>query len=269
MLLDVVLMCHAPIVIPAIARERQSECVRSTEGMTQAARAVTSQNPDVMILVSPHVPRHPRSFGIVSSPLEGHFGRFGTPSVRVSFPSDINLAMTLVENLMAANTLCHPVEMESLDHGSSVPMFFIQETDWSKSMIVCTMPYPSDVEACIQFGEVLSRHMSDAGIRWSLVASGDMSHALTEDAPCGFHPHGSQFDQQFVQAISDGDYTRALFGQASLRANAAEDVVDSVAIAYGALKESYGRHQETYQSEIYSYEGPFGVGYLNARLRYS
>lgn len=266
MLLDAVLMCHAPIVIPHIAKARQSSCALSTQGMRRAAQKVTAQDPDLILIVSPHTPRWEDGFGIVPSAPSGDFGRFGEPSIRVSAPTDVSLCASIREHANKVGLPCRDVNVQTLDHGSAVPLFFIQETRWRKNVIICTIPYPSQIQSCVHFGASIASLMSEKGVRWSLVASGDMSHALSKDAPCGFHPSGERFDAHFVDAIAHGDYEKALYGEACLRREAAEDVVDSVAVAFGALSHAGQTDGRRPPCEIYSYEGPFGVGYTTAHL---
>jgi AmmeMemoRadiSam system protein A len=93
--------------------------------------------------------------------------------------------------------------------------------------------------------------------RTAVIASGDMSHRLRPGAPAGYDPDAERFDQAFVQALREDDWPAAL--GAEPRARAAEDVVDSTAIAMSAA----GSPQ---QAEVLAYEGPWGVGYAEAVL---
>ena len=84
-----VLMCHAPIVIPAIGGARGVECRASTEAMGQAARVAADCGAETLVVLSPHLPRHPEAFGVVTSPsVQGDFGAFGRPELGCRFPAD-------------------------------------------------------------------------------------------------------------------------------------------------------------------------------------
>ena len=88
------------------------------------------------------------------------------------------------------------------------------------------------------------------------MASGDLSHRLTPDAPAGFNPRGHHFDEQVVAAFHAGSAGDLLSIPESLLIAAGECGYRSLVVLFGVLS---GRH---YTTRVLSYEGPFGVGYL-------
>jgi AmmeMemoRadiSam system protein A len=109
-------------------------------------------------------------------------------------------------------------------------------------------------------GQSIARAAEQAGERWVILASGDMSHRLNPNAPSGYHPLAKEFDRTFKARIDAGDLRGACAIDPGLREIAAEDVIESTAVAAGAV--GYRSHGH----RTYSYEGPFGVGYLEAVL---
>ena len=108
----------------------------------------------------------------------------------------------------------------------------------------------------------LGRALADAAgeKRWAIVASGDCSHRLIAGAPAGFHPLAARFDAELARLVTAGDDRAVSNIDGELRELAAEDVVDTVEIAAAATGfAARGR-------EVFSYEGPYGVGYLIALL---
>jgi AmmeMemoRadiSam system protein A len=112
-------------------------------------------------------------------------------------------------------------------------------------------------------GRALAQAARQLGERVCVVASGDMSHRLTRDAPAGYHPQARAFDAGFAELIARGDLREAARFDDGLRELAAEDVVDSCAVAAGAVDFDATGHR------VLHYEGPFGVGYLEAVLHES
>jgi len=262
-------MCHAPIVIPQIAGARAAACAESTKGMASAAHCVARVKPDLVVLVSPHTPRLERAFGMVKGTLKGHFSKFGAAQIAVMQKTPNRIGQT-VQHVVQQNGLgIEWIEIEELDHGASVPLYFLEQAGWHGDTLLIALPWRCPVEECVELGRLLSLGLEREGIRWSFVASGDMSHRLTEGAPGGFHPDGSRFDTLFRGSISKGDFKGAIFETASVRKEAAEDVVESVAVAYGTFRhkmpETLGPSLENLP-KTFSYEGPFGVGYFNALL---
>lgn len=247
-----VLMCHAPIVVPAVGGARGTACVATTAAMRAVAARLVAARPDALVVVSPHTPRAERAFGVLGGDrLRGDFGAFGAPGARVDLPPAPEVRQALLATGLAA-----PLAERPLDHGASVPLWFVQEAGWSGPTAVLALPWTEGGEAAT--GEALAR--AAAGARWAVLASGDMSHRLRPGAPSGFHPRAADFDAAFVARIRAGDLRGAVAVDPGLREVAAEDVVASVALAAGAVGFRSDGH------ELLAYEGPFGVGYCEAVL---
>lgn len=95
---------------------------------------------------------------------------------------------------------------------------------------------------------------------YALVASGDMSHKMKKDGPYGLHPSGLKFDQEFIRLLKTKDIQGILKIDPRLIEEAGECGLRSFCLALGMIEKL------NWQPEILSYEGPFGVGYLVARL---
>ncbi len=254
------LMCHAPIVIPAIAGPRGRACTKTTSAMRQAAAQLVQATPDLLVVVTPHAERHPTAWGLAyGQRVSGSFARFGVPNVAAEFvgaPEAAGVVRDLAERVGIQSV---PLPNEPLDHGALVPLHFVAAAGWAGPTLVISLPYPgSGTEE--RMGEVLRQAAQVRGEQWGILASGDMSHRLLPDAPAGYHPLAAEFDRRFVEALKTKDYARACSPDPELRALAAEDVVDSVKVACGAT------HFNTEGAKVLSYEGPFGVGYTEAIL---
>ena len=89
------------------------------------------------------------------------------------------------------------------------------------------------------------------------MASGDLSHRLTPEAPAGYNPLGQEFDERVVAAFREG--TVRGHAQRCRRvccARPGSAGYRSLVVMLGVLS---GRR---YGTRVLSYEGPFGVGYL-------
>ncbi len=94
------------------------------------------------------------------------------------------------------------------------------------------------------------------------IASGDMSHRLKEDGPYGLHPSGPKFDREFIERLKKKDIQGILNLPERLVEEAGECGLRSFCMLLGALEGA----KVSWKPEILSHEGPFGVGYLVARL---
>ena len=241
-----VLMCHAPIVIPAIGRQRASLCVRTTAAMALAAAHVVKSAPSFVAVLSPHTPRHERRWMVVQGDVVGgSFGSFGHPELSVQLPNAAERVVSALAGIPLAGVASGP-----LDHGALVPLWFLAQAGWRGPTAVLGVPWSNTDARAI--GEALAR--TDAAI----VASGDMSHKLRPGAPAGHDPRAQVFDDTFVAALRAGDLEGAVSPDPALRELAAEDVVDTTEVLRGALGPRLP------SDPVLAYEGPFGVGYCEA-----
>lgn len=254
------LMCHAPIVIPAIAGERASDCAETTRAMREAARALVAHDPEVLVLISPHSPRHRTRFGLLEADtLQGSFARFGHGSVRVHVHGARAAALTLAATARDHGVETQPLELATLDHGALVPLYFLQEAGFRGGVLLVALPYPG-ADSEVALGRAIRAAAQARNERWAVLASGDMSHRLTPDAPAGYDPEAQAFDEAFVAELRRGEIRRAIGLSPELVERAAEDVVQSTAVAAGSID------FDMRGARVLSYEGPFGVGYCEALL---
>ena len=93
------------------------------------------------------------------------------------------------------------------------------------------------------------------------MASGDLSHRLTKDAPAGYSAKGKEFDQKLISLLKAHNIQDILNLDSSLVEEAGECGFRSILIILGIL------NQLDCKFDALSYEGPFGVGYLTANFK--
>lgn len=255
-----VLMCHAPIVIPDVGGERGRACSSTTSAMNLAAAALVDSKPDVLVIISPHTPRAKTAWAIPQGPrLQGSMSRFGSPELKVDLPYAPEAANRIHAAAGAAGLTTWRSRSEDLDHGAAVPLYFAQRAGWSGKTVLIALPWEAQ-EQEVTMGQALADAATEAGQRWAILASGDMSHRLIPGAPAGFHPEAKRFDERFVEIVASGDYPHLAKMDPALRELAAEDCVQTSLIAAAAVNWS------TQGARFLNYEGPFGVGYSEAIL---
>jgi len=254
----VVLMCHAPIVVPAVGGARGAACQATTEAMSAAARELVWSAPDVIVVVSPHAPRAARAWGVCFDGSErGSFARFGAPDCVVRLPGATDFARGLAIHFTRAGLDVFELPGSDLEHGATVPLYFVAQEGWSGPTLLMSLSSGGDER---RLGELLGAYAEESGVSVGLLASGDMSHRLKPGAPGGFHPKARRFDAHIVERLTGADLAGAIDVDPTLRELAAEDVVGSLEVAFGALG------SETSGCRFLEYEGPFGVGYAEAIL---
>jgi len=107
------------------------------------------------------------------------------------------------------------------------------------------------------WGKEFYSKIKNLKLKIALIASGDMSHCLKEDGPYGFHPDGPKFDKALIEFLKKKDIKNFLKLD-EMFPEAAECGLRSFSFLLGILEKA----KIDWHSEILSYEGPFGVGYL-------
>lgn len=251
---------HPPIIIPGIGQEADLQLVANTVvAMRKLGQELEAINPDVLVIVSPHAPLEPYSFGINRRRhLEGSFLDFGLDR---SFRMDNDLQ--LVDHIMFAgqnndeDVKVHAFESQ-LDHGALVPLFYLTRN--IQPLVVHLSFSFLSLERHFDFGEVIGKIIGQDPRSVAIVASGDLSHRLTKHAPAGYSSRGAEFDRELISMLSNNFIRNILGLKSTFTDEAGECGLRSIVMLLGMLK------QEKYSFRLLSYEGPFGVGYLTARL---
>jgi AmmeMemoRadiSam system protein A len=255
-----VLMCHAAIVVPDVAGNRARQCGETTRAMADVATRLAAHAADVLVIISPHAARHATRWGICAqTPLQGNFARFNADHIGVTLPGAPEAAIRLANQARELRLTTRELAGDELDHGTLVPLYFMSKAGWNGATLLIAPP-AAGTRTEERMGQAIARAAEQAGERWAVLASGDMSHRLIPGAPSGYHPLAKEFDRTFKARIDAGDLRGACAIDTDLRQLAAEDVVDSCKVAAAAV--GYRSHGH----RTYAYEGPFGVGYLEAVL---
>jgi MEMO1 family protein len=244
---------HPPLLIPEVGAAARAQVRATIDGMQRLAKAVGEV--ETVVIVSPHTAGYADAHIVkAASRLEGDFGAFRCPDVRLSFENDL----PFVELLLALGgqdkrLTVHPVEDGLLDHGVLVPMSFLRARRLVSLSIV------NDYSGHRALGQLVRRCAAELGREVLFVASGDMSHRLSPSAPAGYDPRGRMFDEQIVELLRIGDFAALSDLDRTIVSGAGECGLRSF-IALGGFLGDDGEKQPV----VYSYEGPFGVGYLVA-----
>jgi len=249
------LMPHAPVLVPAVGAERCAAVKSSCLAMQEVSARLLGNRPESVVLISPHSPRQSRAFGIWEGErLLGSFTDFDAPQLRIDLPSDTALIEAITSEAASHGLLTWRIPDQALDRGALVPLWFLTEAGWRNPTVVVSLndPQRGDLTG---MGQTIAAAAKKLRRRVGVVASGDLSHRLTINAPCGFHPQARQFDKRLLQLVRKGDYRNLARVDPAQRELAAEDAVDSAWIAAAASEWQNNGH------ELLSYECPYGVGY--------
>jgi AmmeMemoRadiSam system protein A len=247
------LVAHPPILLAEVGGA-QSQRVRATADALRELDSILSMvEADLVVVVSPHSPSSMTSLPVRrGANAGGNLARFRAPHVQVAAQVDVVLADSLIADGRRAGFSLIWAEETELDHGVVVPLHSLPKTMANKRCIFMGVSgWP--LGRFIEFGVWLQHRLRD---RFAiLIASGDLSHRLTPDAPYGYRPEGPVFDRLVIDALRERNWKRIEGLDPDLVEEAGECGLRPLAILLGAAGAA------GLQSHVLSYEGPFGVGY--------
>lgn len=244
---------HPPLLIPEVGGPSRARVAATVAAMEELATLVGE--PETTVVISPHTEGYGNAHAVKIAPrLSGDFGRFRCPEVTFSYETDTQFAELLLalagddpEVRLAAD------DDDLLDWGVTVPLSFLRVRRIVSLSIIA--PYREHRA----LGRLVRRCAEELGRDTLFLASGDLSHALTYDAPAPYDPRGRLFDEKVVELLARGDFHGLLELEPGLVAGAAECGLRSLIALGGFLGDD-----ATVAPRVLSYEGPFGVGYCVA-----
>lgn len=263
---------HPPIIIPAVGGDNLNKATATAEGMQMMAAELAASSPDVVIFLTPHGNVFSDCISCLGErELSGDLGAFGHQEIKMNNHSNDLELVAMLEKACAGEgidfavidaALAHRHHLNAnLDHGIMVPLYFLEQAGLAGVPIVAISIGFLPLVDLYRLGTIINRCTQTLNRKAAVVASGDMSHRLKDDGPYSFNPAGPEFDHLIKDLIVKKDIKGLLAIPEHLRQNAGECGYRSVVMMLGVLDGL------EYDSRVFSYEGPFGVGYLTAGLR--
>lgn len=251
---------HPPIMVPEVGREAIAEVRNSIEAMADLTRRVIESGAKTVVLISPHAPLEPAAFVAYEGPeLYGDFSNFRAAAATTEAELDEELLTEITRAAAEQNLLVMRIRGYDFDHGTAVPLYFLQRNGWQGKVVAFGYTFLSN-EDHLRFGQCIHRAIEKLARPVAFIASGDLSHRLKLGAPAGYNPAAHLFDEEVVTAIRTGDPGRIVNIDQEMRRTAGECGYRSMLVAIGAGE------GVAPACEVISYEAPFGVGYLVAQL---
>lgn len=258
---------HPPIIIPGIGSPADLQKVGQTvNAMRKLANFFREAEIETLIVVSPHTLVYPDRFNICGmKKLFGTFVPFGAPDIMMEFVNDLEFAAELdkcaAENNIQTLLYNNDGEFFEMDHGLMVPLYYLTSQQESALKVVPIAYSNLDRAKHFTFGQIMAETIKKFPSRCGIVASGDLSHRLIQEAPGGYSKVGKEFDEKLVQDLKSANTKEIMYYDEDFVDDAGECGYRSILILLGILDGL------NLKPEILSYEGPFGVGYLVANYK--
>jgi MEMO1 family protein len=251
---------HPPIMVPEVGRESIASVVDSIDAMAELTKRVIDSRAETVILISPHAPLEADSFVAYEGPeVTADFSNFSAPQIVFTAAVDEEVLSAIREAAASQNYQVTPLREHDLDHGTSVPLYFLQRNGFHGKVVTLGYSFLSSDDH-LRFGSCIRKAVDEVGRRVAFIASGDLSHRLKPHAPAGYNPEAHVFDDHVVAALRSNVPRRIVDIDHNLRRLAGECGYRSMLVAIGACSDL------PLSCEVLSYEAPFGVGYLVAQI---
>lgn len=252
---------HPPLLIPSIGKENISKLEKTKEALEKLEEELYLTHPDVILIITPHARHFPDAFSVNMSPLfECDLKDFGDLTTKLPLRGEMLLQYD-IRSAAYANKECPTVVINepNLDYSAVVPLIYL--TRHMPNVKILPVGFSElSPKAHWEFGWVIREQIIRTNKRIAVIASADLSHALSSEAPAGYNEAGPKFDAKIQELFSAHNLSGLLTLDQELVKNASECGFRSLLIMAGILKDT------NYRYESFAYESPFGVGYLTANF---
>lgn len=247
---------HPPLLIPTIGKDQMNYVEKTKQAMLQLEQELYVAKPNVILIITPHGSLYPDSFVLnAHTSFHSSFEQFGDLTTKCTWRGAPELAADISHEAKKSNLPVQLISQQSLDHGAAVALFYL--TAHMPEVKVLPVGYSGlSREAHIQFGEMLKDAIMQSDKRIAVIASGDLAHCLSKDAPAGLKKEGELFDNGLIKLLEQKKVDEILGMDEKIIAEVQECGYRSVLITLGILKNM------DFSFKTLSYEYPFGIGYL-------
>lgn len=251
---------HPPLLIPSIGKDVIKKIEKTKKALEKLEEDLYLSSPDIILIISPHGGFFKDAFTIHHAiEYETDFREFGDLATRIKFHSETNLTYQIREATKKTSIPATMISEKIIDHGTSIPLIYLTAHLPNVSIVpigFCDLDWKTHTD----FGYLIKEQIMNTNKRVAVIASGDLSHALNNEAPAGFNAVGTEFDKKIQELLEHHNVSGMLQLDQKFTNDAAECGLRSFLILMGILR------GVDYNYKHYSYEGPFGVGYLVANF---
>ena len=256
-MISAVIMPHPPIARKTVGRGEEKKIQKTLDAYKKASEKIKEYAPETIVIISPHNIFFRDAFYV--SPGEIYtdsLSRFSAPDDKVSIPYDDELRTEIIRLMdeKGIPAVRNPRYANEPDHGSLIPLLFVNEV-YSNYRVVRIAPSMLSDETLMEVGRIIERAAAHVGRKITLIASGDLSHKLSEEGPYGYVREGPEFDRRVTEMMRSGDLAAFREFSPDFRDLCAECGLPGFIMLSGALENYH------IKPEFLSYEGTFGVGY--------
>ena len=247
---------HPPLIVDEIGGKAIEKIEKTYNSYKLVAKEIAELKPDTIIISSPHTYLYNDHFYIMpGDKVSGNFKNFGHSEVEFNENIDEELTNEIIKISNSTNLpVFYDNERKELDHGTMVPLYFIEKEYKDFNIVVVGLSNLSFLEH-YKLGIKIKEAAEKLNRNVVYIASGDLSHKLQESGPYGFVPEGPIYDQKIMDIMGNARFYDLLTFDKKLCEKAAECGHRSFIIMAGFLDKL------ELDTKMLSHEDITGVGY--------
>jgi len=193
---------HPPVMVPSVGgKEGLKPIEKTVSAMLQVAKITSKLQVDTVVIITPHGSVYPDRISIrmpANGKLSGDLSAFGS-SDGLDLEADLDLADDVITAAIDGGIKVIPIDDSELDHGVLAPMFYVNKGLPVGYKLVSMNISFAGYKTHFDFGRVLRKVFDKSNKKILFIGSGDLSHALTAYAPCGYSKEGAKFDENPIE----------------------------------------------------------------------
>lgn len=247
---------HSPILMPSIGKTVADRLSVTLKSMESVAATLSELQTDTIVLVTnPDSKSASETLAIQTCELyKATFEEFGDFATNAEIKCDTVLGLNIKKGFEEQGIPVTFNSNEKLDYSASVPLMLLQT---NTVRLIVIQPPDVPLKKLMEYGATLQHILQESDKRIAVIASGDLSHSLTEDAPLGLKLEGTIVDQDIVTIFRSRKFPIRKIQSFSKDAalNTGVCGLHAFVLLAGIL------HHMNFKTRFHSYEGPLGVGY--------
>lgn len=256
MIIGAALLPHSPVLLDSIGKEQSKKLEKTKAAYAAVAARMAELKPDTIVIMSSHGTVYRDAFSLaVSDPYRAHFDEFGDCNTTFSARPDHETIDKLKRQMRKTSFKLALDTQHPLEYGFTVPLYFLRPL-LKNTRLMPISHSGLDARSHYQFGVEAKEAFQESKRRLFLIASGDLSHRLTTEAPGGFSKAGVQFDEEVRTFLTQKNTVGLMQLDGRMVTEAAECGYRPLLMILGLLEKI------PFETKLLSYEAPFGVGYL-------
>ncbi|MEA2627622.1 MAG: hypothetical protein QOJ10_82 [Chloroflexota bacterium] len=259
---------HGGLAIEEACTPEERGLAESTQaGMKKLGKRFAAARPEAVVVATPHNVHIPGAMGvIVSGRVAGRLAG-APPSIALDVPTDLPLALRVLESLAAAHVPAVGVSFGSndtadatapMDWGVLIPLWFMGGRNHPPVPLVVVTPC-RDLSAAdhVAAGAAIASAAANSSQRIAFIASADHGHAHDPEGPYGYDPAAKQYDELICELVRTERLDRL--------AEIPLDLVEAAkADSWWQMLMLHGATGNGWKGSLVSYEAPTYFGMLTA-----